>query len=767
MRPITIKYLAHAIKEREKGKKPIFFLGAGASRSGGIPLAGEIVKDILEKYPDQPLKDSDGTIKDLPVEKKTYTNLMDCLRPETRNNLLKGYIAEAKINVTHIYLAQLMIHNFADYVLTVNFDNLMLRALALFNVFPPIYDMAILKDLTTTAPPPKSVIYLHGQHHGIWLLNTEEEMAKVKETIPPMLHKITSGRPWVFIGYSGEDPIFEHIKNMGRFDNHLYWVGYKDEEPCSTVCRELFDKSNTDAYLIKGYDADSFMLRLNSELGLSQPQILENPFSSLSSALDGIVDIADEEPYKGVKQRLETAKTKVDEASQLFEKDEIEVQKKEIRALIIADDYQVDKINEIAVKARNLKDVELSNLLADLYFNWGTDLGNLADSKSGKEAESLYKQAFEKFQQAIAIKPDYHEAFYNWGNALGNLAEIKPELAESLYNQTFEKYQQAITIKPDFHEAFNNWGTGLGNLAQIKPKAAESLYNLAFEKYQQVIAIKPDDHEAFYNWGTCLGYLAKIKPEAVESLYNLTFEKYQQAIAIKPNYHEAFNNWGTGLGNLAQIKPELAESLYNLAFEKFQQAIAIKPDDHEAFYNWGNGLGKLAEIKPELAESLYNLAFEKFQQAIAIKPDDHEAFYNWGNGLGKLAEIKPEAAESLYKQAFEKYEQAIAIKPDYHEAFNNWGNYLLYLAKTKSGSEAESLYNQAKEKCKKCVDLGGKCYNLACTYALTADKENALFYLNQSLENGEYSTEFVQNDEDWKKYLEDKDFKEIVNRYRK
>ena len=35
-------------------------------------------------------------------------------------NLLKGYIDKAKINVTHIYLAQLMAEGFVDYVLTVN-----------------------------------------------------------------------------------------------------------------------------------------------------------------------------------------------------------------------------------------------------------------------------------------------------------------------------------------------------------------------------------------------------------------------------------------------------------------------------------------------------------------------------------------------------------------------------------------------------------------------------------------------------------------------
>ncbi len=57
---------------------------------------------------------------------------MNCIDPNARNKLLKGYIDRAQINVTHIYLAQLIKEGFADYVLTVNFDNLMLRAMALF-----------------------------------------------------------------------------------------------------------------------------------------------------------------------------------------------------------------------------------------------------------------------------------------------------------------------------------------------------------------------------------------------------------------------------------------------------------------------------------------------------------------------------------------------------------------------------------------------------------------------------------------------------------
>ncbi|MET0751744.1 MAG: SIR2 family protein, partial [Pyrinomonadaceae bacterium] len=284
MKHSTIEILAYQIKQARKHNlpQPIIFLGAGASKTGEIPLAGEIVTDILKQYKTNP------NVKNLKDADRNYPKLMECLTPFERNKLLKGYIDHAKINVSHIYLAQLIKRGYIDYVLTVNFDNLILRALALYNIFPPTYDMAILKDLTTTNFKEKSVLYLHGQHHGLWLLNTPEEMNKVTEYIPPILNKIANQRPWIFVGYSGDDPILDYVVNLGRFDNGLFWICYKETNPGERVCTDLLDKPNTNTFIIKGYDSDSFMLKLNQELGLPQPLIIDKPFTSLKNSLDNI-----------------------------------------------------------------------------------------------------------------------------------------------------------------------------------------------------------------------------------------------------------------------------------------------------------------------------------------------------------------------------------------------------------------------------------------------------------------------------------------------
>ena len=158
---------------------------------------------------------------------------------------------------------------------------------------------------------------------------------------------------------------------------------------------------------------------------------------------------------------------------------------------------------------------ELEPKNSETYNNWGVALVNLAQTKSGVEAEALYKDSFEKYHHATQLKPDAHEAYYNWGNALFNLAKTKSGVeAEVLYNESFEKYQQAVQINPNRYEAYNNWGLALTELAQLKSGSeAEKLYNEAFEKYQQAIK----NGGKLYNLA-CLYAIRNKKEEALEYL---------------------------------------------------------------------------------------------------------------------------------------------------------------------------------------------------------------------------------------------------------
>jgi Tfp pilus assembly protein PilF len=79
----------------------------------------------------------------------------------------------------------------------------------------------------------------------------------------------------------------------------------------------------------------------------------------------------------------------------------------------------------------------------------------LTKQKSGEEATSLYAQAGEKYEEALRVKPDYHEALENWGAALLQQAQQKSgEEADRLFAAASEKCQQDEKMVPG-HAAYN------------------------------------------------------------------------------------------------------------------------------------------------------------------------------------------------------------------------------------------------------------------------------------------------------------------------
>jgi tetratricopeptide (TPR) repeat protein len=116
-------------------------------------------------------------------------------------------------------------------------------------------------------------------------------------------------------------------------------------------------------------------------------------------------------------------------------------------------------------------------------------------------AEELLRQAEAKYEAALRIKPDDHEALNNWGNALAARARRASDAsaAEELLRQAEAKYEAALRIKPDDHAALHSFGSfslarakrtsgrvqkDLLRAAEAKLKAAKKLgdtdtYNLA------------------------------------------------------------------------------------------------------------------------------------------------------------------------------------------------------------------------------------------------------------------------------------------------
>ena len=231
-------------------------------------------------------------------------------------------------------------------------------------------------------------------------------------------------------------------------------------------------------------------------------------------------------------------------------------------------------------------------------------ISNTVATKTGAEADALFTAAVEKYQAAVAIKPDFHEALNGLGNALLNQVRQKTGAeADGLFADAVEKYQAALAIKPDFHEALFNWGIALYRQAKQKTGAdADALFAAAGEKYQAALANKPDYYHAHDSWGIALSDQAKQKTGAeADALFAASGEKHQAALAIKPDYPQSFNSWGAALSEQAKQKSGAeADSLFAAAEEKFRRALEISSTYSSAMFN----LACLAALRGDLPASL-------------------------------------------------------------------------------------------------------------------------------------------------------------------
>jgi predicted TPR repeat methyltransferase len=91
----------------------------------------------------------------------------------------------------------------------------------------------------------------------------------------------------------------------------------------------------------------------------------------------------------------------------------------------------------------------------------------------------------ESYDRAIALRPDYAEAFTNRGIVLAELD--RPE-------EALQSYERAVAIAPDYAEAFYNRGNALRDLCRIEDAA---------ESYERAIALVPEHAAAHWNLADC------------------------------------------------------------------------------------------------------------------------------------------------------------------------------------------------------------------------------------------------------------------------
>ena len=318
-------------------------------------------------------------------------------------------------------------------------------------------------------------------------------------------------------------------------------------------------------------------------------------------------------------------------------------------------------------------------------------------------ANNQLEEAIASYDNALKIKPDYHEAWNNRGVALSNLGRLEEAIAS---------YDNALKFKPDLHEAWYGRGVALGNLGRDEE---------AITSYDTALKFKPDLHEAWYGRGVALFNLGR-NEEAITS--------FDEALKIKSDYHEAWFGRGNALGNLGRLEEAIAS---------YDNALKFKPDKDEAWYNRGIALGKLGRLEEAIAS---------YDNALKIKPDKDEAWYNRGNALFNLGR---------YEEAIASYDNALKFKPDDHEAWYNRGNALDDLGRLEEA--ISSFDNALKFK----PDDAATYYNKACTYALQKNISLALENLKQAINLDYQYLEKAKTNTDFDKIRKDSRFIDLIH----
>lgn len=297
--------------------RTVFLIGAGCSKSAGIPLVPDMARDLVVQLATalqgsaSALSDPDsayrwllqsGKIADCQMGKRPkagasddraidWSRVYDVLfadhykTPDHAREIFSQFVqrAEGNINWTHLCLGELVKQRLVSTVITTNFDQLVLAGLVRSGVLPVVCDG--IKSLTRIrgAPLHPQLIELHGSRHTYRLRNAPAEVAALLDDAPAIAaveSLFQELQVFVVIGYGGrETGVMDLLINTARrfTDKQLFWLLHgSDPAALSDKARDLLATSRNSALLI-GQDANSFFLHLLRELNIGVPETIREP----------------------------------------------------------------------------------------------------------------------------------------------------------------------------------------------------------------------------------------------------------------------------------------------------------------------------------------------------------------------------------------------------------------------------------------------------------------------------------------------------------
>lgn len=324
----------------------MFFLGAGASVSSGVPSAELCIREwkrdiflsrnpgLEEQFSELSLAGIRERIQrwldrhpEFPAEGSTdeYGFYIEACFPISNDR--RAYFAEkvkaARPHIGYQVLCNLSESGLIQSIWTTNFDALTARAAATFSLIP--IEVGIDCQVRLPRQPRAGellAVSLHGDYRYDDLKNTSAEIQQQETSLREALVAGLADRPCIVVGYSGRDKsIMETFREAygKQGTGTLYWCGFGDAEPPPHVAEliEVASRAGRKAYYTPSSGFDDLMIRLG--LFCSEPSRRDVIKSAISSvAGDSIGRVAFSLPAYNTATVIKSNAFEVECASEVF-----------------------------------------------------------------------------------------------------------------------------------------------------------------------------------------------------------------------------------------------------------------------------------------------------------------------------------------------------------------------------------------------------------------------------------------------------------------
>ena len=500
MEQLSIWSLAQQIKEsvRPGGHKIVFFLGAGASESSGIPTAHWMIEDFARQLRKKWVAEGKkkGNFQQWLESHKAWKNnttvygrYFECFRRTELHRLeyLHPFMKAASPSWGYFCLAQLMANKQIHMVVTTNFDDLVYEASTQYTVVRPrVYSTATPLLQVEMDEERPTVIKLHGDFLYSRINITSKELRRVDKSLEDSVANTLQTHDVVVIGCSGSDLSIRNLFSRPAA-GAVYWCTHQGSKIPQELLAQIKRQRGTSHLFevrVKGFDY--MMDDITHELGFNLPDVMrpiQARADSLPARIEGSPSIHDIEYPEHAEQ---------------------EIAKEEAQVASILGNNQSDPASLLllrirAMLARKKRDCPTAN---DYYGRLYGLPGYRTQSFLIEYATSLELQ--DKCKRALELGDEVEKLKFIGSDDLGNFGWLLFNLGE--HSKAFDYLRQAVEAGPGLRSWRRYMVQLLGEAGD--PQATEEMRELT---------------ELFSQDGSCL---------ATEAIVEATFGDYENATKL-------------------------------------------------------------------------------------------------------------------------------------------------------------------------------------------------------------------------------------------